>query len=205
MEGGTARLEEAVSTFEEALKECSREREPLGWALTQMNLGIALGTLGSREFEMPSRRKSGIVRLGKAVNAFREALKVYTRECRPLVWAATKANMGNALLTLGIEETGTARLEEAVHAFREALKECTRERTPLEWARTQNNLGYALLTLGSREEGITWLRQAVAAYDAALMVFVFASPNHYAPLCHANRGRAVTLLVPLVIDSDKFL
>jgi hypothetical protein len=47
-ESGTARLEEAISAFREALKEFTRERGPLAWATTQNNLGAALRTLGLR-------------------------------------------------------------------------------------------------------------------------------------------------------------
>ena len=42
-ESGTARLEEAVAAYHEALKERTRERVPLDWATTQNNLGNALG------------------------------------------------------------------------------------------------------------------------------------------------------------------
>ncbi len=49
-ESGTARLEEAVAAFREALKERTRERVPLEWAMTQNNLGNALASArGARE------------------------------------------------------------------------------------------------------------------------------------------------------------
>ncbi len=45
----TARLEEAVAAYREALKEWTRERVPLDWARTQNNLGNALrGWLSGR-------------------------------------------------------------------------------------------------------------------------------------------------------------
>ena len=66
-EGGTARLEEAVSAYREALKEQTRERVPLDWAMTQNNLGNALLELGNRESETG--------RLEEALSAYREALK----------------------------------------------------------------------------------------------------------------------------------
>ena len=46
-ESGTAKLEEAVAAYREALKEWTRERMPLDWAGVQNNLGMALR--GSRE------------------------------------------------------------------------------------------------------------------------------------------------------------
>jgi hypothetical protein len=45
---GTARLEEAVAAYRSALEEWTRERVPLDWAMSQMNLGIAHGLLGER-------------------------------------------------------------------------------------------------------------------------------------------------------------
>jgi hypothetical protein len=48
-ESGTARLEQAVGAYDEALKEQTRERVPLQWAMTQNNRGLALLRLGERE------------------------------------------------------------------------------------------------------------------------------------------------------------
>jgi tetratricopeptide (TPR) repeat protein len=66
-ESGTARLEEAVAAYRDALQEWTRERVPLRWASTQNNLGTALRTLGERE--------SGTARLEQAVAAYRDALQ----------------------------------------------------------------------------------------------------------------------------------
>ena len=88
-ESGTGKLEEAVLAYREALKERTRERVPLDWALTQMNLGTALRVLGERE--------SGTGKLEEAVVAYREALKERTRERVPLQWAMTQMNLGTAL------------------------------------------------------------------------------------------------------------
>jgi hypothetical protein len=58
-------LIEAISFYEEALKERTRERVPLDWAATQNDLGNVLWRLGERE--------SGAERLEEAVAAYREA------------------------------------------------------------------------------------------------------------------------------------
>jgi hypothetical protein len=47
-ESGTARLEEAVAAYREALKERTRERVPLQWATTQNNLERAEKFLSER-------------------------------------------------------------------------------------------------------------------------------------------------------------
>jgi exonuclease VII small subunit len=59
-ERGTARLEEAVAAYRAALQVQTRERVPLDWAGTQMNLGNKM--LGERE--------SGTARLEEAVAAY---------------------------------------------------------------------------------------------------------------------------------------
>jgi tetratricopeptide (TPR) repeat protein len=61
--------EEAVAVHREALKEYTRERAPLDWAMTQNNLGIALRASGERE--------SGTGRLELAVKAFQDALQMF--------------------------------------------------------------------------------------------------------------------------------
>ncbi len=159
-ESGTARLEQAVTAYANALEEQTRARVPLDWAMTQNNLGNALRTLGERE--------SGTARLKQAVTAYKSALKECTRARAPLAWAITQNNLGTTLRTLGERESGTTRLKQAVTAYENALEELTRARVPLDWAMTQHNLGTALSTLGERESGTDRLEQAVTAYESAL-------------------------------------
>ena len=106
--------------------------------------------------------------LAAAAAAFRETLKVWTRERVPFQWSATQNNLGCVLRKLGEREGGTALLDEAITAFHEALKERPRERLPLDWAATQDNLANTLLTLGVREDSIASLEEAVACYREAL-------------------------------------
>ena len=47
-ESGTAKLEEAVVAYREALKEWTRERVPLQWAMSLGNQGVALMLLAGR-------------------------------------------------------------------------------------------------------------------------------------------------------------
>ena len=75
-----------------AEKEYTRARVPLDWAMTQMNLGVALKNLGERE--------SGTDKLDEAVAAYREALKEYPRERVPYYWERTQHNLKIALKLL---------------------------------------------------------------------------------------------------------
>ncbi len=140
-ERGPERLKEAVAAYTEALKEYTRERVPLQWAMTQNSLGSALRILGERE--------SGPERLKEAVAAFNEALKEYTRERVPLQWAMTQNSLGNALRVLGSRERGTERLEQAVAAYNEALRVFTPEEAPR----------YREITLNNRARAVERLRE----------------------------------------------
>ena len=72
-ESGTAKLEEAVAAFREALKEWTRERVPLEWAATQTNLGNALASLGERRAEKD--KASGCRLLAEAQGVLAAALE----------------------------------------------------------------------------------------------------------------------------------
>ena len=75
------------------------------WASTQNNLGLALMRLGERE--------DGRVNWEAAVRAYREALKVHTRERVPLFWARVQSNLGNTLVRLGELDSDTIRAKTA--------------------------------------------------------------------------------------------
>ena len=194
-ESGTDKLDEAVAAYREALKEYTRARVPLDWAMTQMNLGNAFVRLGERE--------SGTDKLNEAVAAYREALKEYTRARVPLHWAMTQMNLGVALVRLGERESGTDKLDEAVVAYREALKERTRARVPLDWAMTQMNLGNALVRLGERESGTDKLDEAVAAYREALKEYTRARVPLDWAMTQMNLGNALVRLGERESGTDK--
>ena len=81
--GDNAALINSITIWERISgREYPRDRVPLDWARTQMNLGNALSTLGERE--------SGTARLEEAVAAYRAALEEWTRERVPLDWAMTQ-------------------------------------------------------------------------------------------------------------------
>jgi tetratricopeptide (TPR) repeat protein len=90
--GDNAALKQSIETWHLVLQQRPRERVPLDWARTQMNLGLALWRLGERE--------SGTARLEEAVTAYRAALEEWTRERVPLDWAMSTGNQGVALMVI---------------------------------------------------------------------------------------------------------
>ena len=112
--GETAKLEEAIAAFREALKENTRERVPLEWARSQNNLGNALAALG--------RRENGTGKLEEAAVAFREALKERTRDRVPLDWARSFGNEGVALMLLAERRKDAAMAEAALSQINTAFE-----------------------------------------------------------------------------------
>ena len=114
--------------------------------------------------------------LTEAADAYRRALRGYTREQHPSQWAATQNNLGNALTDQAARTAGRANtrlLAEAVAAYRAALSVYTSEQHPSQWADAQNNLGNALSDQAAGTAGIAGtglLDEAVVAYRATLSV-----------------------------------
>jgi tetratricopeptide (TPR) repeat protein len=114
-ESGTTRLEQAVAAYNEALKEYTRARVPLQWAVTQTNLGNALERLGERE--------PGNEHLNQAIAALRQALQEQTRERVPRDWAKNELYLGLALAVLGERTHDTDQLKEALTYLQQAKPE----------------------------------------------------------------------------------
>jgi tetratricopeptide (TPR) repeat protein len=129
-----------------------------------------------------------------AIEAFRAALKVRTREEFPESWALAQSNLGSALTQV---PTGNRaeNLRQAIEAFRAVLMVYTAEEFPQRWAATQVNIGTALadLPIGDRTEN---LRQATDAFRYALSVYTYADyPENWAAV--QNHLGGVLLQLPL--------
>jgi tetratricopeptide (TPR) repeat protein len=144
---------------------------PHYWAETQTALGKALVARAQR-----TPGEAGDRLVTEAIERYRQALEVYTREYQPQSWATTQTMLGAALGALGMRSQGhdgAQLLGEAVAAQQRALEVHTREYLPQSWAMTQHYLGEALAAQGRQaggEAGRPWLEQAVAAYQRALEV-----------------------------------
>lgn len=130
-------------------------------------------------------------RFADALDLYRKALALASRERSAVTWAAIQADIGSAARELGMRaeaEVGSRHLDESIGAYRAALEVRTRTSLPRQWAWSQRSLGLALQQRGSRtpgDAGVTLLAQAVAAYRAALEVYARASaPREWANLQH---------------------
>ena len=119
-EEGRKLLGDAVTAYRSALEVFTKADLPQGWAMTQNNLGGALGNQAAR-----TEGSKGAELLAQAVTAYRSALEVRTREQLPQDWARTQNNLGIALQEQAArteEAKGAELLAQAITAYRSALE-----------------------------------------------------------------------------------
>jgi len=191
------KFREALAAYNEIeerflARKLSKDDLPEEWADTKILLGNAESELGIRVEGLESQSL-----LGKAVAAYREALKVYTREQSPQDWAMTQNCLGDVLTKLFDRASGDDRakyIREATAAFRAALEVYTRRSFPHEWAMTQNNLGNMLTRLGERvseAEGTKYLRDATTAFRASLEIYIREQAPEQWAATQNNLGNAL--------------
>jgi tetratricopeptide (TPR) repeat protein len=138
--GQRSALVEAVACYQRSLQFLTREDHPASYALAQNNLALAY-------LSMPMTEASDQLRMGIAVQALREVLKVYTKENAPGPWASAKMNLANSLQYLPSAHP-EQNLAEAVDIYEEILPLRDPQRDPLGTARLLANQANALAHLG---------------------------------------------------------
>ena len=166
---GRARVTDAISAYQRALRTFDRIRYPREFAILQSNLATAF-------LSMPFTDERGKMREALAVQAFEEGLKVVNLIDHPSEYAMLQNNLGNALQYASSSHTLENNLR-ALDAYDEALKVRTREAAPLEYANTMSNRANCLWNLpddaaapqlGNRAN----LAVAQAAYMEARAIFM---------------------------------
>lgn len=147
-----------------ALEELTRERGPLQWAITTMNLGRTLYLRADRTEDAGS--KAGL--LAQASKLYQDSLQELTKESVPLQFAIANVNLGQSALTLAYLEKDQAKASSLIHeaeaAQRAALEVYTAGKFALARASTLHDLGYTLITAGEKGGGLDSYRAAEAAY-----------------------------------------
>ena len=107
--------------------------------------------------------EEGKENLGKAMECYREALKVYRKEEYPVDYAMTQNNLGNAYrhLPSATPKERRENLRKSMECYGEALEVWRKDEYPENFCLTAGNLGMSLLDMDDRE-GCKWLREAYA-------------------------------------------
>jgi len=136
---GRARITDAISAYQRALRTFDKIRFPQEFAILQNNLATAF-------LSMPFTDERGKMREALAVQAFEEGLKLVNLIDHPAEYAMLQNNLGNALQYASSSHTAENNLR-ALDAYEEALKVRTRETSPVEYANTISNRANCLWNL----------------------------------------------------------
>jgi tetratricopeptide (TPR) repeat protein len=166
---GRARITDAISAYQRALRTFDRARYPQEFAILQNNLATAF-------LSMPFTDERGKMREALAVQAFEEGLKVVNLIDHPSEYAMLQNNLGNALQYASSSHVAENNLR-ALEAYDEALKVRTRDTSPLEYANTISNRANCLWNLPDEPEhpdrgNRVNLTRARAAYSEAREIFM---------------------------------
>jgi len=134
-----ARITDAISAYQRALRTFDRLRFPKEFAILQNNLATAF-------LSMPFTDTRARMREALAVQAFEEGLKVVNIVDHPVEYAMLQNNLGNALQYASSSHVVENNLR-AIEAYDQALRVRTREAMPVEYANTIANKANCLANL----------------------------------------------------------
>ena len=172
-----ANVEHAIELYGSALDIVDRVIQPDQWATIHFNLGNAYrrrrwwdmtrylsGEAGS---EIWAEERAGDIEC--AIDHYREALTVFTREDRPRDWALATNGLGAAYVAR-IRGNRAENVERAIRLLYEVLEVRRRAAWPVGWATTHEELGLAFEIM-SAEGDAENIRHAVEHYRMALEVY----------------------------------
>lgn len=136
---GKARITDAISAYQRALRVFDRARFPKEYAILQNNLATAF-------LSIPFTDERAKMREALAVQAFEDGLRVVNLIDHPAEYAMLQNNLGNALQYASSSHAVENNVR-ALEAYDEALKVRTREAMPIEYANTIANKANCLWNL----------------------------------------------------------
>ncbi len=151
--GQRGALLQAINAYQSALQSgICEESQPQLFAQLQNNLGLAY-------LSMPAMGSSHQLRTGIAVQSFRHALRVFSLQKDPDMWASISMNLANAL-QYAPSSHPEENLIQAVETYEEVLQVRTRARDPVAYALVLLNQANALAHLGMFKPALEKLAEA---------------------------------------------
>lgn len=189
-------LDEALIHLEAACDGLDRSEAARDWAACQEMTGTVLYRI-----DKGGDGTDGDV-LRASLNAFQNALLVFTRRDAPAKWATLQVNVARVAQILGKHLHNPGLIERAIEACEHALSVRSRQRTPSLWASTQNNLGTALFLLAEMTGRDAAYTYAAEAFRAALLVYRSRGPVRMIAVVERNLARVEDRLAPPKEDRD---
>lgn len=176
-------LDLAIQCFKSALEVRTFEVVPQDWALSQNNLGAAyLKRIRSDKVKNIEEEK---LIFKAAICCYKNALKVYTYEAFPRMWASIQNSLGNAYRNRICGEQ-SENIEQAIQHYEAALQFYNKDEFPIEWGDVKNSLGCAYIS-GTGSENID---RAILCYQDILQVGTRDAFPEYWAATQNNLGMA---------------
>lgn len=158
LESRQKNLEKALINLQEAAGIRTVEHSPVDYAGTQFNLGAVYNEMRTGDLLQNQIRSE---------NAYKNALKVYTRDKYPYNYAKVLSNLGNTYLTIcdHYRSKQAEFMPKAIACYEEAIE--LLKKLPIPAYSALNSLGeaYRIRHEGSRQENLS---KAIKAYDQAI-------------------------------------
>lgn len=181
---------EAADAFRATLAE-GGPREPVAWAATQNNLGLALNEAAGLSDEAQASDL-----LAEADTAYSRALEVFARERRTDAWASTQYRRGRLLAGRAGRADGPELYQEAIAAFRGAMRVHTEAGDHTASACARAELGLVFEDMGDRGIAAPALsyRQALDCLEGAHAAFAAHGEEDNEATCVLNLSRVAEKL-----------
>jgi tetratricopeptide (TPR) repeat protein len=169
----------AIQSYRESLRVFLFNSHPLQYGAVQNNLGNVYKSLASIHHSLND--ESPIENWHKALNAYKESLKVYTAHYPPM-YAHLQCNIGTMHQNLAMyNEEIRFNTDEALNAFDKAIEVYTKEKFPLKYANTKYNIGVAYMKLTDSELTEENRNIAINSFHEALKIYnLHDHPKEYA-------------------------
>ncbi|MHB1100176.1 MAG: hypothetical protein ACYCZR_11535, partial [Burkholderiales bacterium] len=137
-----------------------------------------------------------------AVDAYTDALMVWSKDESPEDWMHTMHQLGATLHTYGKLLKGNRQFQKSVVAYKNALAALDADNYALELTATHNNRAAVLHHLGESEENPARLEEAIRSYEKAWTVSMEQQlPIHLAVICRVNKATAQNVLAQMTNDA----
>ena len=166
-------LKSAIAACQKALQVYTRKTFPVAWAMVQNNLGNAYSNLAQPD-DLSYSEAERSENLENAINAFHQALQVYTRDAFPVDWAMLQNNLGN-VYRLSMEGTQPSDTARAIEAYQQALQIYDPELLPNDCRRTARSLGDFLAIAHRWPEAVAAYNQSLQATELLYQASLFRS------------------------------
>ncbi len=167
-------LNNALISFNKALKVFTKEKYPTQYASTNTNIGVIYATF--------SKYKNRVENSKESISYFKKALEIHKDDNVSYDYAKIQINLGasyGTLAMLGVDKE--TNFINSIISFEEALRFFTLEKYPYQYAFAKCNLGVAHSNLNDLPEGKKYLYLALDEFNESLKVYTIEKyPGDYA-------------------------